>query len=488
MPVKYRVLRIGAPVLAALVLLPTSFSSPAAAEGPEDLQPPTITLQTPGGVVDGWKADPFNVTVSLTDSGGSGLASSEWSLTGSQEADGTISGNTATIPITSAGRSTLSVSAEDRAGNQSTNGIQVGIDATPPRIILGPELSALYGSVVDLDASPVSADYSCADDHSGIKSCTADIGSGQAFDPRGRREIVVTAQDKVGRSFQATIWWSVASQPTVDQPWSVTTGLGITAADGGEDPKVGVPVTATVGIAPQPDSMTYQWYRWGQPIPGATSATYVPTAEDAEQHISYAVWPVKSGYEDRFFESPAWTVRSGSLVATGSPRITGSPRVGTALRAVAPTYGVPGVGVTYQWLRGAVPITGATGASYMSGRADAGQRLRLRVTATAPGYASDATLVTSGVVAKAASRLAASAKALGKGRMKVSLLVRSAVSPTGVVRVYRGTRQVGVARIVAGRATLVLKRQPKGRKNFRITYAGDAAITGTSTVVRIRVR
>lgn len=486
---KSQVLRIGATALAAIALLPTALSSSASAEGPDDdLYPPTITLQTPGGVVDGWKADPFNVTVSLSDFGGSGLAGADWALSGAEEAEGTISGNTATIPITAAGRSTLSVNAEDRAGNQASNGIQVGVDATPPRIILGPELSALYGSTVPVDAGPVVADYSCADEQSGIRSCSADIANGQAFDPRGRREIVITAHDNVGRSFQATIWWTVASEPPVAQPWTVTTGIGIRNADGGESPKVGVPITATIGISPEPDSMTFQWYRWGQPILGATNPTYVPTVEDAEQHISYAVWPVKQGYEERFFESPAWTVQPGTIVVTSDPRITGTPRVGTTLRAVPPTYSASGVHVTYEWLRGTTPIPGAIDATYVPGRADAGRPLTLRVRATAPGYEPDATLVTSKVVAKAATRLSASATAQGKGRVKVALHLTSPIAPTGVVRIYRGARQVGVARIASGRATLVLKRQQKGLKSFRVSFAGDAALTGTTTVVRTRVR
>ena len=77
------------------------------------------------------------------------------------------------------------------------------------------------------------------------------------------------------------------------------------------------------------------------------------------------------------------TTDAGVITAaemTGSGTISGNPTVGKTLTA---NYsGTPSTGISYQWYRGDMPITDATGTSYTLTAADAGKSLSVRVTAS----------------------------------------------------------------------------------------------------------
>ncbi|NTG07145.1 hypothetical protein [Rhizobium rhizogenes] len=68
---------------------------------------------------------------------------------------------------------------------------------------------------------------------------------------------------------------------------------------------------------------------------------------------------------------------------TALPTISGTARVGQVLTASPGTWsGNPAPTFTYQWQRGTTNISGATSATYTAVTADAGQTLRVVVTAT----------------------------------------------------------------------------------------------------------
>ncbi len=61
--------------------------------------------------------------------------------------------------------------------------------------------------------------------------------------------------------------------------------------------KVGQTLTADVGAtSPTPDDYTYQWFADGQPIPGASAATFHLTAAQAGTAITVQVTAVRAGY------------------------------------------------------------------------------------------------------------------------------------------------------------------------------------------------
>lgn len=75
-------------------------------------------------------------------------------------------------------------------------------------------------------------------------------------------------------------------------------------------------------------------------------------------------------------------------VALGAVTAIGTPVVGSRLSAVVASVDPPGATLRYQWLRDSTPISGATGKSYLLTRADRGDLISVRVTATFPEWTS----------------------------------------------------------------------------------------------------
>src|SRR3954462_14846228 len=75
-----------------------------------------------------------------------------------------------------------------------------------------------------------------------------------------------------------------------------------------------------------------------------------------------------------------------TLEVKRQPRVKGVARYTHTLVAAPGRYRAKPSKISYQWLRGADPITGATGRRYAIEPQDVGVRLRVRLTVSAPGY------------------------------------------------------------------------------------------------------
>ncbi|WP_193608343.1 DUF3152 domain-containing protein [Nocardioides lijunqiniae] len=151
---------------------------------------------------------------------------------------------------------------------------------------------------------------------------------------------------------------------------------------------VGGVLRATPGTwVPAEVGVTYRWLRGDRPIPGATTAAYrlVPadlgsrlvvraTATDADGHTAVAT------------SAPTARVARGLLVNRRPPGVTGTQRYGRTVAATTGRWSVTPRRATYQWLRGARPIRGATKRRYSLAPQDVGRRVRVRVTVRAHGY------------------------------------------------------------------------------------------------------
>ncbi|MEV7769137.1 hypothetical protein AB0O24_14580, partial [Microbacterium sp. NPDC086615] len=150
---------------------------------------------------------------------------------------------------------------------------------------------------------------------------------------------------------------------------------------------VGSTLTASPGTwAPVPDSLTYQWSRDGAAITGATSQTYTITPADSGKKITVTVTARKAGYTPASQTSAAQTSAPAPFTSAPSPSITGTASVGSTVRAVTGTWAPVPATFAYQWRRNGTAIAGATASTYRVGTADAGTRLSVSVTASAPGY------------------------------------------------------------------------------------------------------
>ena len=141
-----------------------------------------------------------------------------------------------------------------------------------------------------------------------------------------------------------------------------------------------------------PSVFEYQWLQCDASgascttIPGATDPTYVTVSGDQGHKIRVTVTATNSiGSASRN------SIPSGLVGAPGpltAPVVSGALAVGSLLSVTAGTWSGSPTGYTYQWVRcdtsaaNCAPIGSATSSTYTSAPADAGQRLRVLVTAT----------------------------------------------------------------------------------------------------------
>ena len=133
------------------------------------------------------------------------------------------------------------------------------------------------------------------------------------------------------------------------------------SAIAGSATTVGQTETLTVNPAGT-GPFTYQWYRNGVAVPGATSASYSLTATAANNGATYTV----------AVTNPGGTAVSAPFVLNlgVGPAITTQPVNQTLNAGQAASFTVTATGsatLTYQWTENGAPIAGATGASYTSG-------------------------------------------------------------------------------------------------------------------------
>ncbi len=152
---------------------------------------------------------------------------------------------------------------------------------------------------------------------------------------------------------------------------------------------LGETLTAKPGAwSPAPTSFTYQWYRNGAAISGATKSTYKLTSSDSKMQISVKVTGVKAGYEATSKTSAKVTMPTFFTKAP-APTISGTLRSGYTLTAKAGTWS-PKPTLSYQWYRDGKAISKATKSTYKLTASDKGKKITVKVTAKKSGYGTHA--------------------------------------------------------------------------------------------------
>ncbi|WP_315093875.1 hypothetical protein [uncultured Cellulomonas sp.] len=152
-------------------------------------------------------------------------------------------------------------------------------------------------------------------------------------------------------------------------------------------PQVGQTLTAVPGPwGPAPVALTYQWLAGGQAVSGATATTWKPTVAQLGTTVTVRVTGRKTGYTTVSRTSAATAAVLGALTGT-KPTIQGTARTGSMLTAVPGAWGPAPVTLAYQWFGNGVAIDGATATTFTVGATEYGTTLKVRVSATKPGYA-----------------------------------------------------------------------------------------------------
>ncbi|MFT4288874.1 hypothetical protein [Nocardioides sp.] len=148
--------------------------------------------------------------------------------------------------------------------------------------------------------------------------------------------------------------------------------------------QVGQTLTAVPGTwEPADVTLAYQWSADGQPITGATSATYVVPGEKVGARLTVSVTGTTGSVSETATSAPTAPVAAGTLTVA-TPTVKGKAKVGKKLTAsvTAPEGAV----VTYQWFAGKKAIKGATKATLKLKKKQAGKKITVTATVVSTGY------------------------------------------------------------------------------------------------------
>ena len=167
-----------------------------------------------------------------------------------------------------------------------------------------------------------------------------------------------------------------SSNPVAITPGPAPTPPELSTPTVSGTPSVGQTLTCTTAGS----SPAFQWLRNGAPIGGATSQTYLLQAADKGAAVQCEA-TYSSGGGSVAADSSNAIVLALPPTASANPSIAGIVSVGETLTCNPGTW-ANGPSFSYQWLRNAAPIAGATSQTYVLAAAEEGKPVQCRVTAT----------------------------------------------------------------------------------------------------------
>ncbi|WP_316860906.1 hypothetical protein [uncultured Cohaesibacter sp.] len=159
--------------------------------------------------------------------------------------------------------------------------------------------------------------------------------------------------------------------------------------------------TSTIADADGLGAFSYQWYRDGVAISGATNSTYTLSNDDVGAAITVGVsYTDANGTAESLTSDATAAVTNVNEEPSGAVIIWGSPVEDQLLYADTSTIADPdGLGVfSYQWYRDGVAISGATNATYRLGDNDVGATITASVSYT-DGYGTPESLTSDATAA-----------------------------------------------------------------------------------------
>jgi serine protease len=239
----------------------------------------------------------------------------------------------------------------------------------------------------------------------------------------------------------------------------------------------------TTPWGPAPVLLSYQWYRAGVAVSGATGTTYALTAADLGSTMHVRATGSKVGYYNASLDSVATTAVTAmsTTLTTVAPMISGTAMVGSTLTVNAVAWGPAPVALAYQWYKSGVAVIGATGTTYALTTADKGATLNVRVTGSKTGYASASRDSVSTAVVTALTLTSSIPKITGNAKVGTKLTATPGTwGPAPVTLSYQWYR-AGVSITGATASTYVPVAADKGTTlSVRVT----GSKTGYTTVIR----
>ena len=152
--------------------------------------------------------------------------------------------------------------------------------------------------------------------------------------------------------------------------------------------KVGATLTAKPGTwTPAKVALSYQWYRNGTAVKGATKSTYAVAAADLDGKLTVRVTGTLTGHDPVSRTSSASAKVAKGTLSTKTPKITGTRKSGHWITVDAGNWGPGAVPLTYQWYRGSTLVKGGTKTRYKLTSKDKGKKVSVVVRGTKAGYA-----------------------------------------------------------------------------------------------------
>jgi hypothetical protein len=316
---------------------------------------PTITTQPANQTVTAGQTATFSVAAT-----GTAPLTYQWSKNGAIITGATASSYTTPATTTTNNGSTFQVVVSNSAGSTPSVTVTLTVNAAPvaPTITTQPTNQTVVAgqtatfSVAATGTAPLTYQWSKngaiiagATTSSYTTPATTTANSGSTF------QVVVS--NAVGSTPSVTVTLTVnvaAVAPTITtQPANQTVTAGQTATFS----------VAATGTAP----LTYQWFKNGAIITGATASTYTtPATTTANSGSTFQVVVSNTAGS-----TPSVTVTLTVNAAAVAPTITTQPTNQTVTAGQTATFSVAATGtapLTYQWSKNGVIITGATASSY----------------------------------------------------------------------------------------------------------------------------
>jgi hypothetical protein len=153
-------------------------------------------------------------------------------------------------------------------------------------------------------------------------------------------------------------------------------------------PAFGQTITATVSEwSPSPSKKSYQWFRDGVVIKGATKLSYTVGLADIDRVLTFGETCQLASYATTTVSSlPTAPVAKADINSPELPLISGIIAAGKKLTAVPGVWTPKSAKLAFQWMRGGEVIPSATALSYTLSNADIGEQISVSVTGSLAGY------------------------------------------------------------------------------------------------------